>query len=103
MIAGYGFTGILVSFIARHQPLAVIPAALLFGGLSASSGILQRRLGLPDASMQVLMGTIFVMILLFETLYGRLRVFQPRLVLTGAIEAQPRPAPRSSAQEVLVP
>jgi simple sugar transport system permease protein len=80
MIAGYGFTGILVSFIARHQPLAIIPAAILFGGLSASSGVLQRRMQLPDASVQVLMGTIFVMILLCETLYGRFRIFMPREV-----------------------
>jgi simple sugar transport system permease protein len=78
LIAGYGFTGILVSFIARHHPLGIIPAAFLFGGLSASSGILQRKLNLPDASVQVLMGLIFVMILLFETLYGRFRVFLPR-------------------------
>ena len=34
LIAGYGFTGILVSFIARHHPLAIIPAAVLFGGLT---------------------------------------------------------------------
>jgi general nucleoside transport system permease protein len=80
MIAGYGFTGILVSFIARHQPLAILPAAILFGGLSASSGVLQRRMQLPDASVQVLMGTIFVMILLCETLYGRFRIFMPREV-----------------------
>ena len=80
MIAGYGFTGILVSFIARHQPLSIIAAAILFGGLSASSGVLQRRMQLPDASVQVLMGTIFVMILLCETLYGRFRIFMPREV-----------------------
>ena len=78
LLAGYGFTGILVSFIARHNPLGIIPAAVLFGGLSAASGILQRRLHIPDASVQVLMGIIFVMILLSESLYGRLRVFQPR-------------------------
>src|SRR5260370_40637539 len=30
--AGYGFTGILVSFLARHNPLAIIPVAILFGG-----------------------------------------------------------------------
>ncbi len=80
LIAGYGFTGILVSFIARHHPLGIIPAAILFGGLSASSGVLQRSLHLPDASVQVLMGIIFVMILLFETLYGRFRVFLAREV-----------------------
>ena len=77
LIAGYGFTGILVAFIARQQPLAIIPAAVLFGGLEAAIGdvTLQSRLGLPDASVQVLMGIIFVVILLFDTLYGRFRVF----------------------------
>jgi len=80
LLAGYGFTGILVSFIARHHPLGIIPAAVLFGGLSASSGMLQRRLHVPDASVQVLMGIMFVMILLSEALYGRIRAFQPREV-----------------------
>ena len=77
LIAGYGFTGILVSFIARHHPLGIIPAAVLFGGLGASGAVLQRHLNVPDASVQVLMGILFVTILLFETLYGRFRVFQP--------------------------
>jgi simple sugar transport system permease protein len=77
IIAGYGYTGILVSFIGRHHPIAIIPAAVLFGGISASSGVLQRYLQLHDASVQVLMGIIFVCILSFETLYGRLGIFQP--------------------------
>ena len=77
LIAGYGFTGILVSFIARHHPLGIMPAALLFGGLGASGAVLQRHLNVPDASVQVLMGIIFVTILSFETLYGRLRLFLP--------------------------
>jgi general nucleoside transport system permease protein len=77
LIAGYGFTGILVSFIARHHPLGILPAAVLFGGLGASGGVLQRHLNVPDASVQVLMGVIFVAILSFETLYGRVRLFLP--------------------------
>jgi general nucleoside transport system permease protein len=101
LIAGYGFTGILVSFIARHNPLGIIPAAILFGGLSASSGLLQRSLKLPDASVQVLMGIIFVMILLFETLYGRLRLLQPRMLdFTGAEE--PTPMRQVTAKEVAI-
>ncbi len=44
LAAGYGYTGILVAFIARQNPLAVIPVAILFGGLNASGGLLQRRL-----------------------------------------------------------
>ena len=56
LAAGYGFTGILVAFLARHNPLAIIPVAILLGGISASGGLLQRRLGLPDASVLVLQG-----------------------------------------------
>jgi simple sugar transport system permease protein len=75
LAAGYGFTGILVSFLARHNPLAVIPVAILLGGIGASGGLLQRRLGLPDASVLVLQGMIFVTVLASETLYGRFRLF----------------------------
>jgi simple sugar transport system permease protein len=93
MAAQYGFAGILVSFIARHNPLAIIPAAILFGGLNAASGILQRRLEVPDASVKVLMGIIFVTILLFETLYGRIKLFQVNTVAAAATTPPPPPAP----------
>jgi general nucleoside transport system permease protein len=76
LAAGYGFTGILVSFLARHNPLAVIPVAILLGGINASGGLLQRRLGLPDASVLVLQGMIFIAVLASETLYGRFRIFR---------------------------
>jgi ABC-type uncharacterized transport system permease subunit len=84
LLSGYGFRGILVSFIARHHPLGIMPVAILFGGLGESSDLLQRRLDLPDASTQVLMGIMFIVILLFETLYGRFRVFMPREVREAA-------------------
>lgn len=70
--AGYGLTGILVSFLARHNPLVIIPVAVLLGGISASGGLLQRRLGLPDATSLVLQGFIFVALLASEALYGRM-------------------------------
>ncbi|NDZ14079.1 ABC transporter permease [Variovorax sp. WS11] len=68
LIAGYGYAGILVSFIARHNPVAVIPVAILFGGFGAAGSLLQRRLGLPDASVLVLQGLAFVLILASEGL-----------------------------------
>jgi general nucleoside transport system permease protein len=71
LIAGYGYAGILVSFIARHQPLAVIPVAILFGGFGAAGSLLQRRLGLPDASVLLLQGIAFVLILASEALRDR--------------------------------
>jgi simple sugar transport system permease protein len=78
LAAGYGFTGILVSFLARHNPIAILPVAVLLGGISASGGLLQRRLGLPDASVLVLQGTIFVAVLASDVLYGRFRFFNSR-------------------------
>ena len=78
LAAGYGFTGILVSFLARHNPLVVVPIAILFGGLVASGGLIQRRMGLPDATVLVLQGLIFVVLLTSETLYGRFAIFNPK-------------------------
>jgi ABC-type uncharacterized transport system permease subunit len=77
LVAGYGFTGILVSFLARHNPLVIPPVAILLGGLVASGGLIQRRMDLPDATVLVLQGLIFVVLLTSETLYGRFAVFQP--------------------------
>jgi simple sugar transport system permease protein len=70
LIAGYGYAGILVSFIARHNPLAIVPVAILFGGFGAAGSLLQRRLDLPDASVTVLQGIAFVLILASEALRG---------------------------------
>jgi simple sugar transport system permease protein len=77
LAAGYGYAGILIAFLARHNPLAIVPMALLVGGISASGGLVQRRLGLPDATVLVLQGMIFLSILTSETIYGRMRFFQP--------------------------
>src|SRR6267142_2750519 len=78
LIAGYGYAGIVVAFIARQNPLAILPVAVLVGGLSASGGMLQRRLDLPDATVLVLQGIAFMLILGSEALYGRLKLFRPR-------------------------
>ncbi|HEX3313354.1 MAG TPA: ABC transporter permease [Gemmataceae bacterium] len=78
LLAGYGFKGILVSFIARHNPLAIIPVAIMFGGLGAASGPIQRHIHLPESAVNVLTGILFIVILSMETLYGRFKVFQAR-------------------------
>ncbi|HTF17189.1 MAG TPA: ABC transporter permease [Chryseolinea sp.] len=71
LIVGYGYTGILVSFLARHNPLYIIPTALLFGALNASNGLIQRRCELPDATMVVLQGIIFVTIIAWDAVRNR--------------------------------
>lgn len=72
LISGAGYTGILVAFLARHNPLAIIPVAILLGGFDAASGLVQRRMDLPDATILVFQGIVFLSVLLSETLYGRL-------------------------------
>lgn len=72
LAVGYGYAGILVAFLARQNPLAVVPVAILVGGISASGGLLQRRFGLPDAATLVLQGLLFVAVLASHTLHGRL-------------------------------
>ncbi len=84
LVVGYGYTGILIAFLARHNALAVIPVAILFGGIVASGGLIQRRMGLPDATILVLQGFVFVAILVSETLYGRWKIFQPRAAASGS-------------------
>lgn len=79
LAAGYGYTGILVAFLARHNPLAIIPVAILLGGIDASGGLIQRRMALPDATVLVLQGTLFIAVLFSETLYGRFKIFNPDL------------------------
>jgi simple sugar transport system permease protein len=78
LAAGYGFTGILVAFLARQNPLVIPPVAIMFGGIVAAGGLVQRRMGLPDATVQVLEGLIFVVLLTSETLYGRFSIFKPK-------------------------
>ena len=75
LVAGYGYTGILVAFLARHSPLAVLPVALVLGGISASGGLLQRTFNLPDATVNVLQGILFVVILASETYRGKVDWF----------------------------
>jgi len=77
LAGGYGYTGILIAFLARHNPLAIIPVAILLAGFEASSGLVQRRMELPDATVLVLQGFVFMSILISETLYGRFKAFAP--------------------------
>lgn len=79
LAAGYGFTGILVAFLARQNALAIIPVSIFLGGIAAAGGIIQRRMGLPDATVLVLQGLMFVVLLVSETLTGRLPFFRPKV------------------------
>ena len=72
LAAGYGYAGILVAFVARQNPLAIILVAILLGGVGGSGDLLQMRLHLSSASVQVFQGILFLVILGLDTWAGRL-------------------------------
>ncbi|MBE9155618.1 ABC transporter permease [Nodosilinea sp. LEGE 06152] len=82
IVSNYGYAGILVAFVARHNPLATVLVSVLLGGILASGGILQRSHNLPDATVLVFQGIVFLCVLYSESLYGRFPIFQEREVQT---------------------
>ncbi|RFU49617.1 ABC transporter permease [Paraburkholderia sp. DHOC27] len=79
LLAGYGYSGILVAFAARQNPLAIVLCAVLIGGIEASGSLLQRRLDLPDATTLVLQGLLFANLLAWEALGGRIVAWRLKL------------------------
>jgi ABC-type uncharacterized transport system permease subunit len=55
-----GFDSIAVALLARSNPLAVVPAALLFGVLRAGAGLMQIRAQIPVELVDVLQGTVLL-------------------------------------------
>ncbi|MGF1567257.1 MAG: ABC transporter permease [Nodosilinea sp.] len=78
IVSSYGYAGILVAFVSRHNPLAMVLVSVLLGGILASGGILQRSHNLPDATVLVFQGIVFLCVLYSDSLYGRLPIFQDR-------------------------
>ncbi len=95
LISGYGYSGILVAFLARSHPLAIVPVALVLGGINASGGLLQRMTHLPDAAVNVLQGILFVTILASDAAYGRLPGWLSKL---SARAARPMASPAVSKE-----
>jgi len=60
---GYGFTAIIVAWLGRLNPLAVILTSLLFGGLLVGGDALQVAMGLPMATINIFNGVILFFVL----------------------------------------
>ncbi len=56
--SGFGFTGIAVALLAKNHPLGVIPAAILFGGLSAGAGKMQLEAGVSQKVIFIIQALI---------------------------------------------
>lgn len=78
LAVGYGFTGIIVAWLARLNPFGVLVVAFLLAGLLVGSDQLQFVMQLPAAMGQVLQGIILLFVLGGDvfTRY-RLRIITP--------------------------
>jgi len=72
---GYGYTAIIVAWLARNNPLVVILTALLFGAIMAGGDVIKVSLGLPFELVNVFNGLILFFLISSEIFMRyRLRV-----------------------------
>ena len=55
---GLGFDGITIALLARTNPLAVVPAALLLGGMDAGSSLMHSRTGVEPEVISIIQAFI---------------------------------------------
>jgi len=61
--AGYGFSGIIVAWLAWLNPLGAIVSAFLLAGLLVGGDAIQVSLGLPAATTEIFNGMILLFVL----------------------------------------
>ena len=62
--SGYGFTAIIVAWLAKLNPFYVILAAFFFAGILVGGDAIQISLGLPAATVQIFNGTLLVFLIM---------------------------------------
>jgi ABC-type uncharacterized transport system permease subunit len=73
---GYGFTGVIVAWLAKLNPLAAILVAVLFGGLLVGTAMIQ-----PQGIASMLQGVILFVVVGTELLFRyRVRLERPESV-----------------------
>jgi ABC-type uncharacterized transport system permease subunit len=62
--SGYGYTGIIVAWLARLNPLYVIFSSIFFAGILVGGDAIQISLGLPAATVGIFNGTLLVFLIM---------------------------------------
>ena len=60
--AGYGFNSIAVALLARSNPWAVLPAALLFGGLQSGASFMQLDTQVSSDVVSIVQATVIIFV-----------------------------------------
>lgn len=62
--SGYGFTAIIVAWLAKLNPIYVIFSAIFFAGILVGGDAIQISLGLPAATVAVFNGTLLIFLIM---------------------------------------
>lgn len=62
--SGYGYTAIIVAWLAKLNPLYVLISGLFFAGILVGGDAVQISLGLPAATVQIVNGTMLVFLIM---------------------------------------
>ncbi len=82
---GYGFTGVIVAWLARLNPLAAIIVAFLFGGLLVGTQLIQ-----PQGISSMLQGVILFVVVGTELVFRyRFRLDKIEPAAIAAAEVRP--------------
>ena len=77
--SGYGFTAIIVAWLAKLNPLYAVVSGIFFAGILVGGDAIQISLGLPAATVQIVNGTLLVCLIMGDFFLKN----QVRLVLGG--------------------
>jgi simple sugar transport system permease protein len=62
--SGYGFTAIIVAWLAKLNPLYVILSGIFFAGIQVGGDAIQISLGLPAATVEIFNGTLLIFLIM---------------------------------------
>lgn len=63
---GVGFVGIIVALLARLDPIAAVPTAILYGGMSVGADAMQRRASIPSSITFILQSLVVLLVLISD-------------------------------------
>jgi len=66
MSPGWGYEAIAVALVARLNPLAMVPAAILFGALDNGSQAMQRADAVSPVLVNVIQGMVIIILVAFD-------------------------------------
>ena len=68
---GWGYEAIAVALVARLNPIAIVPTAILFGALDNGAQAMQRSAGVSPVLVRVIQALVIMLMLAFDSIAVR--------------------------------